>query len=188
KLPTVIAINIVGTEFLPIDEVHSCFHLWEDNCKDFMLTDVLEIHFIDMVKFRRLENKDIEGNPLHRWLAFFDKNTDESTLKKIIEMDATIEKALRKIKHVLQDEDMLRIYEGREMAAMDYISGINYARQEGRQKGRQEGRQEGIAIGEQKAQEQYVLRLSQAGWTTEQIAKFIDLPAKKVKNILKKDL
>jgi predicted transposase/invertase (TIGR01784 family) len=183
KLPVVIAINIVGAEFLPIDEVHSSFHLWEDSHKDFMLTDVLEIHFIDMVKFRRLKNKDIENNPLHRWLTFFDKNTNESTIKKITAMDATIERAMRKIRRVLQDEDMLRIYEGREMAAMDYTSGMDYARQEGLQKGITIGEQKG----EQKTQMQYVLRLFQAGWTVEQIAEFTGLSAKKVKAILKNE-
>jgi hypothetical protein len=39
---------------------------------------VLEIHVIDMVKFRRLVEKDIksvdlEHNPLHRWLTWCDE-------------------------------------------------------------------------------------------------------------------
>jgi predicted transposase/invertase (TIGR01784 family) len=102
KLPQVVVINILGAEFLPIEEVHSSFHLWEDGHKDFMLTDVLEMHFIDMVKFRRLKEKDIEGNTLHRRLAFFDKNTDENTLKKITTMEPAIEKAMWKINNVLQ--------------------------------------------------------------------------------------
>ncbi|MDR2087261.1 MAG: Rpn family recombination-promoting nuclease/putative transposase [Dysgonamonadaceae bacterium] len=192
KLPQVVVINILGAEFLPIDEVHSSFHLWEDEHKDFMLTDVLEMHFIDMVKFRRLKEKDIEGNPLHRWLAFFDKNTNENTLKKIITMEPAIEKAMWKIGNVLQDEDMLRIYESREMAAMDYNSGMDHALNKGKQEGiligKQEGiligKQEGILIGVQKIQRQYVLKLAQAGKTVAEIAEFTGLPAETVKNIL----
>ncbi|MDR1330730.1 MAG: Rpn family recombination-promoting nuclease/putative transposase [Tannerella sp.] len=89
-LPRVITINIVDTEFLPIDRVHASFHLWEDDDKDYMLTDIMEIHFIDMVKFRRLKEKDIEHNLLHRWLTFFDKTASNQTIQKIIEMDTSI--------------------------------------------------------------------------------------------------
>jgi predicted transposase/invertase (TIGR01784 family) len=76
-LPRVITVNIIDAELLSIDEVHASFHLWEDTHRDYMLTDILEIHFIDMVKFRRLKKKDIEHNRLHRWLTFFDKRTQK---------------------------------------------------------------------------------------------------------------
>jgi predicted transposase/invertase (TIGR01784 family) len=70
--PKVIAINIVNYEFLPeISEFHTSFHIWEDHHR-VLLTDALEIHFIDMVKFRRLKEKNIGNNPLHRWLTWFD--------------------------------------------------------------------------------------------------------------------
>jgi predicted transposase/invertase (TIGR01784 family) len=81
KLSNVIAINILGAEFLPIDEVHASFHLREDTHKDYILTDALEMHFIDMVKFGRLKKKDIEHNALHRWLTFFDKKPVMKQLK-----------------------------------------------------------------------------------------------------------
>ncbi|MDR1399370.1 MAG: Rpn family recombination-promoting nuclease/putative transposase, partial [Treponema sp.] len=83
KLPRVIAINIVDFEFIPketIADFHTTFHLWEDRHKDFMLTDAFEIHFIDMPKFRKLAEKDIQTNSLHRWLTFFDQRTPEETL------------------------------------------------------------------------------------------------------------
>ncbi|MDR1222243.1 MAG: Rpn family recombination-promoting nuclease/putative transposase, partial [Tannerella sp.] len=103
NLPCVIAINIIDFEFMPLlDEVHTSFHLWEDRQREYQLTDALEIHFINMLKFRHLQEKDIVNNPLHRWLTFFDKNTNEQTLKKIIKMDTAIEKAQKKIRFVAQ--------------------------------------------------------------------------------------
>jgi hypothetical protein len=102
-LSNVITINILGTEFLSLDAVHASFHLWEDTHKDYLLTDALEMHFIDMVKFERLKERDIENNALHRWLMFFDKKTDSETIKKIIQMDAAIKKAQDKIDFVVQD-------------------------------------------------------------------------------------
>ncbi|MDR1341046.1 MAG: Rpn family recombination-promoting nuclease/putative transposase, partial [Prevotellaceae bacterium] len=76
ELPRVIAINILGVEFLLLDEMHASFHLWKDSHRDYLLTDALELHFIDMVKFGRLKERDIENNLLHRWLTFFDKNAN----------------------------------------------------------------------------------------------------------------
>ena len=140
-VPDVIAINIIDCEFMPeTDGIQTCFHLWEDSCKDRMLTDALEIHFVSMFKFRQLKEKDIENNPLHRWLAFFSKETDEATIKKIIQMDKAIKKAYGKISHVSFDEEELRIYEMRELAQMDYDINMTAARREGMEKGMQKAR------------------------------------------------
>ena len=144
QLPNVITINIVDYEFLPIDDFHASFHLWEDQNKDFMLTDALEIHFIDMVKFRKLKDKNIKGDSLHRWLTFFDKNTPADVLEEVISMEAAILKAHEKMSFLSSDPDTLRLYEMREMGAMDYASGVEHARNEGWHEGRHEGRHEAM--------------------------------------------
>jgi predicted transposase/invertase (TIGR01784 family) len=106
-LANVITVNILGEEFLKLDTFHTSFHLWEDTHKEYLLTDALEMHFIDMVKFRRLPERDINNNILHRWLTFFDKRTSNETIKKIIDMDPAIKKVHERIKYVEQDENML---------------------------------------------------------------------------------
>jgi len=45
ELPNVIAINIVNYNFPKTRNFHSCFHLREDNEREIILTDALEIHF-----------------------------------------------------------------------------------------------------------------------------------------------
>jgi predicted transposase/invertase (TIGR01784 family) len=63
--PKVIAINIVNYEFIPeVPEFHLSFHIREDTHREVVLTDALEIHFIDMVKFRRHKGKDIKKQPV----------------------------------------------------------------------------------------------------------------------------
>ena len=138
-LPNVIVINLLDFGFIPLDDFHTSFHLWEDTNKDYMLTPALEIHFVDMVKFRRLADadKDIKNNSLHRWLTFFDKRTSEQAFKEVVEMETAIAKAHEKIIHVSQDQDSLRLYERREMGLMDYASGVHHARKEGKEEGRQ---------------------------------------------------
>jgi predicted transposase/invertase (TIGR01784 family) len=60
----------------------------------------------------------------------------------------------------------------REMALMDYVSGMNTARREG------------IAIGEQTALTKYVLKLFQKGKSVEEISDLTDLSIEEVNNIL----
>jgi predicted transposase/invertase (TIGR01784 family) len=161
-LPNVIAINIVDYEFLPRAGFHKSFHLWEDEDRDCMLTDALEIHFVDMVKFRRLMEKDVTNNPLHRWLTFFDKNANKKTIKEILQMDTAIQKAQEKITFVSQDKESLRAYEMREMALIDLNSGMNFAKREGIAIGEQRGKREGITIGEQRGKREGKIEVAQS--------------------------
>jgi predicted transposase/invertase (TIGR01784 family) len=127
NLPRVITINIVNFDNIKLDDFHTCFHLWEDDHRDYMLTDVLEIHFISMVKYRKLKTGDIAHNLLERWLTFLDVNTPEETLQEVIKMDSAISKANERLNFVTQDKEFLRNYHLREMAMSDWTAGINTA-------------------------------------------------------------
>jgi predicted transposase/invertase (TIGR01784 family) len=126
-LPKVITINIVNFDHVKLDDFHTCFHLWEDYHHDYLLTDVLEIHFLNMVKFRKLKSKDIVNRPLERWLAFFDITTPEEILQEVIQMDSTINKTNELLNFVMQDKEALRAYHMREMAMSDWTTGVNTA-------------------------------------------------------------
>jgi predicted transposase/invertase (TIGR01784 family) len=91
-----------------------------------------------MVKFRRLGEKDIRNEPLHRWLVWFDRDSPETTLEEVIKMDAAIRKAAKRLAYVSSDKEVLRAYQMREMALSDWNSGINHAKREGRKEERRE--------------------------------------------------
>jgi predicted transposase/invertase (TIGR01784 family) len=150
----VITINITGFECLvKVEEFHATFHLWEDRQRDFMLTDVCELHFLDMVKFRRYRREEpcfsLE-NPLHRWLAYFDDNSPLELVEEVVKMDKAILMAQTKLEVIARNPELLRTYERYEKAASDWTSSINGARREGEQKGLQKGLQKGRREGEQK--------------------------------------
>jgi len=126
-LPKVININIVNYDQIKLDDFHTCFHLWEDDHKDYLLTDVLEIHFINMIKYKKLKVKDKENNSLVRWLTFLDKDSSEDELEEVIQMDAAISRANERLNFVSQDNDFLRLYEMREKAAFDQTAILNTA-------------------------------------------------------------
>lgn len=142
KLANVIAINIVNFEAVSVDDFHTVFHLWEDSHKDCLLTDALEIHFIDVKKFNALPKKDIKNDSLHRWLTFFDQNISDDLLKELIDMDAAIYKANEKMTFLANDKEVLRLYNMREIAQIDYNSGMKKARDEGKAEGKAEAKTE----------------------------------------------
>jgi predicted transposase/invertase (TIGR01784 family) len=141
-LSPVIAINIIDFGYIPVDDFHTSYHLWEDRHKDAMLSDVCEIHFLDMVKFRRLKDKKPGADfslddPLHRWLIYFDEHSPIEMVEEVLQMDTAIQKAQDKMDMIARDPALLRAYEQYEKAASDYTSGMNGARREGRQEGEQ---------------------------------------------------
>jgi predicted transposase/invertase (TIGR01784 family) len=142
KLPKVITINIVNFDYIPLDAYHTSFHLREDKEHDYILTETLEIHFISMMKFRQLKEKDIKNNPLDRWLSFFDDTTPEKTLQEVLKMDATIQRTAERMQFLSNDKETLRMYHLREMGMSDWTTSINTALEKGEVKGRLEGKLE----------------------------------------------
>lgn len=133
-LKKTVAINILDHSFLPLEGYHSCFHLYEDEHKEFMLTDVLEIHFIECTKVQKLKF-DIT-NALHRWIRFMDVNVTEEQLKELVKMDSLIRTAEERLAYLSGDEQMIRLYEAREEALFDRNSLLADAREEGIEQGR----------------------------------------------------
>jgi predicted transposase/invertase (TIGR01784 family) len=141
-LPAVIGINILDFGYIRLEEFHTSFHIYEDRHKEYMLTDALELHFLDMVKFRREREKDIENDALQRWLVYFDKHSPIKLIEEVLRMDAAIQEMQEKIEWIQRNPELFRAYLSYEKAASDEVTRINGARREGRQEGRREGKRE----------------------------------------------
>jgi predicted transposase/invertase (TIGR01784 family) len=157
KLPDVIAVNIVDFDFPPVQRYHSCFHLREDLERDVILTNSLEIHFINMVKYRKvfglrrgkkvISGDTLCGEPLVRWLAWLNKNSSPELIAEVKKMDSTIVAAADKLEELLANEDAVRFYEMRFTALCDETSARNYAIETGFKKGMRKGVKEGRVAG-----------------------------------------
>jgi predicted transposase/invertase (TIGR01784 family) len=128
-LPDVIAVNILNFPYIGLDEFHTSFHIYEDDHKDYKLTDALEIHFIEMPRFRKLREKDM-NDPLHRWLMFLDRQTDPEVLQEVLKMDSGIQKAQERMDLVTMDREAYRAYEKREAQIAFYDEDVRSAAQE----------------------------------------------------------
>lgn len=127
SLEKVITINILDFEFLGTESYQSSFHLWEDVEKEYMLTDVVEIHFLELPKFRRKKDKDYRENDIERWLMFLEKDISETTLKELMSLDTAIEKAEQKIEYLSSDKEAMRIYYERERSLHERANMISSA-------------------------------------------------------------
>jgi predicted transposase/invertase (TIGR01784 family) len=129
-LPAVIGINILDFGYIPLEEFHASFHIYEDRHKEYMLTDALELHFLDMVKFRKQPEKDIQNDPLHRWLIYFDRHSPISLIEEVLSMDPAIQEMQKKLDWIQGDPALLRSYLRYEKAASDEITRINGTKRE----------------------------------------------------------
>jgi predicted transposase/invertase (TIGR01784 family) len=185
NLVKVITVNILDFEYLKLDRFHTKYHLWEDEEKQYMLTDLIEIHFIELPKFERLAQKDFKGNPLHRWLKFLDKNTSEEELKELCEMDQVIKNAEAKLEYLSTDAKTIALYRAREAALHERANMIYSAKEEGREEGRTEGLVEGETKGILKGKLAMAKNFLLMGMAAETVAKAAELPIEKIIEIQK---
>ena len=133
KLCKVITINILDFEYLPLEKFHSQFHLWEDQEKDHMLTDLVEIHFIEVPKFNELKEKNLKEDKLQRWLTFFYNDISKETLKELMDMDKDIKKVEERLEYLSSDEETIELYRAREKLLHERANMISSAKEEGRE-------------------------------------------------------
>jgi predicted transposase/invertase (TIGR01784 family) len=173
ELPNVAAINIVDFDFPSEGDVHTCFRLREDADSSLILSPALEIHFVNMVRWRKQGEKDLERNPLHRWLVWFSEDSPPELVEEVLAMDGAIMAAQEKQEYVTQDWEARDLYRRRQKAQWDLISGLNGARMEGEQIGLQKGEQ----IGEEKKAIEIARKMKYAGRPCNEIEEFTGLPA-----------
>jgi predicted transposase/invertase (TIGR01784 family) len=140
-LPPVIVINILDFSFIPLDDFHTSFHIYEDNHKEYMLTNALEMHYIEVVKWRKLKDKDYT-NALHRWMAYFDEKSPPELIEEVAKMDMAIQTVQNKLEKVRNDPDFAHAYNMYEETLIDYKFGMQGARQDGKREGKLEGKLE----------------------------------------------
>ncbi len=127
KLPKVITINILDFNLLGTTDFHSTFHLWEDGEKDYMLTDILEIHFIEYPKFKKLIGNNYMNNPLSMWLTLLQKDIDEQVIKEMVKLEPAMVYVEETIDYISSTPEMIELYEAREKARLDHINMMDSA-------------------------------------------------------------
>ena len=132
QLKRTIAINILGFNLFSekkYQNMHSCFGIYDikTQCQ---LTDKMEIHFLELPKFKSKSVKDM--NRMEKWAAYFSPATSDEELEEIAAGEEAIKEAMEVEDVFTKDEVARRSYEKAEKFRRDQAAQLNFARQESR--------------------------------------------------------
>ena len=133
-LKRTICINILNFKYLKTRKFHSAYRLKEIYSNE-ELTDVAEIHFIEIPK---LEDCSDEKDMLVPWIEFL-KDPESEKVRNLEMSIEEIRQAKDELIKMSNDDTQRELYEMRAKTLKDKISALNEAERKGIQKGIQEG-------------------------------------------------
>ena len=141
-LTPVISINLLNFNLNKNDKnVHSCYMIY-DTKNARLLTDHLQIHIIELKKFK-FKNNDLKKD-LNYWLGFFTTNNMEAYMSEIVKEKPIMEEAHKRYNNFIRSRLMMSEYEKKELYQYDKQITLEEKRREGIKEGRREGKHEGI--------------------------------------------
>ena len=145
-MKNVIMINIIDyTLFKDIKGFHTIWKLREDNNLEHEPLKGLEIHFLELEKFRK-SNPNIHEK-LNQWLATIDTE-NEKWLEVAMKENPKLKEVIIKKDNFVNDDKLAReLIEAQEKWELDYKAGISCAKKEGIAEGHATGLAEGISKG-----------------------------------------
>ena len=153
-LKRTICINILNFKYLKTRKFHSSYRLKEIYSNE-ELTDVAEIHFIEIPKLEegtdKLEEGTDEKDMLANWIEFL-KDPESEKVRSLEMTIVEIRQAKDELIRMSNDDTQRELYEMRAKTLKDKISALNEAERKGIKKGMEKGikkgKEEGIKEGE----------------------------------------
>lgn len=187
-----ITINLLNFNFWERNSYHSIAHMKFEKSTDIefvdlgytkedeIATDLFEMHFIELPKFKK---KDPEASSkLEQWLWLLAGESEEK-IKMAVEKNEEVKKTVEVLDELSQNEQERYLYESRLMAEISYNSNIAYAREEGEQLGIAKGKEIGRCEGEKKKSLEIAKKLLEKGMKKEEIAKIVQLDVNELNSI-----
>ncbi len=141
KLSRTICINLLDFNLLPCDKFHSVYRLKECQTNE-ELTDLEEIHFIELKKMKSVNNIEEINSQLEEWIYFI--NQPESELVRELERkNEDLKEAKEELIRLSGDEETRKRYEKRMDTLRNERSALKSAEEKGIQKGLQKGLEQG---------------------------------------------
>ncbi|XZM44551.1 Rpn family recombination-promoting nuclease/putative transposase (plasmid) [Clostridium perfringens] len=142
KLERTVCINILNFKYLKNDKYHNAYRLKEITSNE-ELTDLQEIHFIELPKFNEIGNKEYVENvekmdALEKWLEFL-VEPESNTVRQLELSNEEIKLAKSELYRLSMDSKEREQYNMREKAIYDRISALENAEAKGKLEGKIEG-------------------------------------------------
>ncbi|WP_297285080.1 Rpn family recombination-promoting nuclease/putative transposase [uncultured Brachyspira sp.] len=151
-LTPVISINLLNFNLDDANNVHSCYMIY-DTINQRLLTDHLQIHIIELKKFKY----NLLEHDLNCWLKFFtikEKDNKEEIMSELVKEKPIMEEVQKRYNNFIKDRLMMNEYDKRQA----YLYGNQIMLEEERRLGIEEGIKKGIEQGiEQGIKENQIL-------------------------------
>lgn len=131
QLSRTICINLLNFKYLKEKEYHNIFRVKNVETNE-ELTDVLEIHFIELLKLK-IDEKSKYKNMLEKWLDFINNPTKFMTFS---EHEKEIEIAVKSLSIMSLGKEERQLYEKNYTAILEYNNALDKGRAEGREEER----------------------------------------------------
>lgn len=135
----VIMINILGYNFLEVDDYISETAIVLENHREYEVLTGLKWYFIELPKFRE-QNPDMDEK-INQWLAFID-DYNEEVIEVAEEKNDKLKKARIEMNYLTGDAEVRRLAELREKWEMDRVSAIIMLPKIGKKEGKKEEKNE----------------------------------------------
>ena len=171
KLSRTICINLLDFNLLNHDKFHSVYRLKDCETNE-ELTDVMELHFIELKKIKDVHHVEEVKTKLEAWLYFINQ-PDSELVQELEKVEVEIKEAKAELVRLSGDRKERQRYEKRRESRLNEVSALSYAEEKGIQKG---AKQEKIEIAKNAIEN---------GFDNETIIKLTGLSIEEVKLIRK---
>ncbi len=183
KLSRTICINLLDFNLLNHDKFHSVYRLKDCETNE-ELTDVMELHFIELKKMKDVQRVEEVKTKLEAWLYFI--NQPESELVQELEkVEVEIKEAKAELVRLSGDRKERERYEKRRESRLNEVSALSYAEEKGIQKGIEEGVKQGLEQGAKQRNIEIAKNLIQNGLDNELVSKSTGLSIEEVEELRK---
>ena len=188
-LSRTICINILDFKYLKNDNFHNCYRLKEKNTNE-ELTDVMELHFIEIPKLRKLENTEDISDMLEAWITFIESPTSK-LIDKLEMSSEEIKEAKEELLRLSGNDKERERYEKRFESLLEQNSLLANAERKGLQKGLQKGiekgKKEGLKEGAKQEKILIAINLIKNGLDNELIKNTTGLSIKEIMQLRNKN-
>lgn len=169
SLKRTICINVLDFSFLSDDKFHSVYRLKDIKTNE-ELTDVMEIHFIELPKAK---NTDTDNNILQAWVNFIN-NPGQAEIK-----NQEMQDAMNELVRLSSNKDERFLYEKR----LESIIELNSSMDSGFKRGIEQGIEQGIKRGKIETSLQIAKNLLKAGTDIETICSATKLTREEIEQL-----
>ena len=133
KLSRTVCINILDFKYLKNDRFHNGYRLKEIETNE-ELTDLQEIHFIEIPKLKRFESTEEIVDLLEGWVEFL-RDPESEVIRKLEMSNKEIREAKDELYRLSRNSKERELYYLREKSLRDEISALANAKEKGLKEG-----------------------------------------------------